>query len=237
MNDIDNNLINTYQVKYHLNSFQNEVSIYKDLQHNNIIKYIDSEVCSNELFIYLEYIPGGSMSNILEKYGLLDERLIKIYLKQILNGTKYIHEKGIVHRDIKSSNVLVDHTGNIKLADFGCSADININILADSQVLTCLKGTLPWMAPEVVNQRKYGRKADIWSIGCLLIEMVTGNPPWGKLDNYMEALYKIGKSSDIPEIPTNITAELSELINLCLKRDPKERADVHTLLNHSFLKQ
>jgi serine/threonine protein kinase len=181
----------------------------------------------------LEYLPGGSIRSILDLYGPLKENLIKIYLKQILIGLKYLHDKGIVHRDIKSANILVDCCGIIKLSDFGSAGQI-LN-QSQNDLLTSLKGTLPWMAPEVVRQNNYGKKADIWSLGCLLIEMSTGKIPWGNIDNYIQAIMKIGKSTLLPDIPHFLSDSLKDFIKQCLVRNPIERAELEVLLNHPFL--
>lgn len=227
---------------------QNEVKIYKQLDHPNIIKFLGSESFDDDLLLYLEYISGGSIKYILDKYGTLNENLIKIFLIQIIDGLEYLHSKGIVHRDIKSANILLDVKGNIKLFDFGCSGqfkekslnfeinEINTNIVNNSEeFLDSLKGTLPWMAPEVVCQKKYGKKADVWSLGCTVLEMVTGKPPWGKLDNFYQAMNRIGKSNEIPEIPDNISDNLKEFLLVCFIRNPKERPNIKKLREQRFV--
>jgi serine/threonine protein kinase len=203
------------------------------LDHPNIIKFIDSEIIENNLFIYLEYISGGSIKYILDKYGPLNENITKIYLKQILEGLEYLHSKQIVHRDIKCANILLDVKGGIKLSDFGCSGQFKDST---EDFLDSLKGTLPWMAPEVMCQCKYGKSADIWSLGCSLIEIATGYPPWGKLDNCYQAMNKIGKSNDIPDIPSFISDNFKDFLIKCFKRNPKERATIKELKEHPFLK-
>lgn len=220
------------------------MKIYQQLDHPNIIKFIDSDVIDNNLFIYLEYISGGSIKYILDKYGPLSENLTKIYLIQILDGLEYLHSKQIVHRDIKCANILLDK-GRIKLSDFGCSGQyidtqlsnsLMKNVNNSEEFLDSLKGTLPWMAPEVICQNKYGKMADIWSLGCTLIEMATSHPPWGKLDNCYQAMTKIGRSSLIPEIPSFLSDNFKDFLLKCFKRDPKERASIGELKDHPFLK-
>jgi serine/threonine protein kinase len=212
------------------------------LEHPNIIKYLDSEIIDGTLFIYLEYISGGSIKYILDKYGIIKENLIKLFLKQILEGLSYLHSRGIVHRDIKAGNILLDIKGNIKLSDFGCSGICKpeeSNTLSNSshcELLQSMKGTLPWMAPEVVLQKKYGKKADVWSLGCTLIEMATASPPWGKLENCYQTMRKIGRTQDIPEIPSTLSKSFQDFILLCLNRDPKQRPKIKDLKEHEFLK-
>ncbi len=188
------------------------------------------------MFIYLEYVSGGSIKYILDKYGPLNENLIKIFLKQILDGLEYLHSKGIVHRDIKSSNILLDIKGNIKLSDFGCSGQFYAQLSNSShEFLDSLKGTIPWMAPEVVCQKKYGKKADIWSLGCTLIEMASGLPPWGKMENCFQAMNKIGRSNETPDIPCFLSDSFKDLISLCLKRNYQDRVYIKELKEHIFL--
>lgn len=211
--------------------------MYQNLEHPNIIKFLGSEVMDDTLFIYLEYIPGGSIKYLLNKYGNFSSKLIKIYLNQMLDGLEYLHSTGVVHRDIKSANVLVDLKGNIKLSDFGVSGQISLKKNEwESGFLESLKGTLLWMAPEVICQTKYGKKADIWSLGCTLLEMATGLPPWGKLENQMEAILKIGKSNENPEIPSYLDEDLIDFLNICFIRNPKERPSAKELKEHKFLK-
>jgi serine/threonine protein kinase len=223
--------------------FKNEVKIFSILDHPNITKYLDSEIIENTYFIYLEYVPGGSLKFIIDKYGPLKENLIKKYLKQILDALEYLHSKKIVHRDIKCANILIDVKGNIKFSDFGCSGQMldddyvnELNSIGNSdEFLDSLKGTLPWMAPEVVLQQKYGKRADIWSLGCTLIELSTGVAPWGKLENFYQAMNKIGRSNDIPEIPATISSNFKDFLTKCLQRNPKDRFTVPQLKGHPFI--
>ena len=155
-------------------NYINEVKIYENLNHPNIIKYIFSEQINNYYFLYLEYIPGGSIKNMVEQFGGFNERLIRKYTKQILIGLKYLHDNKIIHRDIKCANLLIGDKGTIKLTDFGCSKKISLKFSkkdssSNEEYCTSLKGTIPWCAPEVICHKKYGKKADIWSLGCTLI--------------------------------------------------------------------
>jgi serine/threonine protein kinase len=206
------------------------------LNHPNIINCIGSEIINSNLLIYLEYVPGGSLGDLIQRYGPLSEKLIKIYLRQILKGLQYLHSKGIVHRDIKAANILLDTNGVIKLTDFGCSGQISLSSShSENNLLNSIKGSIPWMAPEVICQNRYGCKADVWSLGCLLIELKTGKSPWGKLDNIVQALFKIGRSNAIPEFPLDISDSLKDFLCMCINRNPQNRSDVTSLLNHPFL--
>ena len=220
-------------------NYFNEVKIYEHLNHPNIIKYIFSEQISNYYFLYLEYIPGGSVKSMIDQLGGLNEILIRKYTKQILSGLKYLHDKKIIHRDIKCANILIGNNGILKLTDFGCSKKISMKLgkkdsSSNEEYCTSLKGTIPWCAPEVICHKKYGKKADIWSLGCTLIEM-TGNQPWGNVENIFQVMNKIGKSNLTPEIPDYLSNNFKNFLRQCFKRDPKKRANLKTLMKHNFI--
>lgn len=188
--------------------------------------------------MYLEYVSGGSLKNLINKIGKLNEKLIRKYLIQILDGLEYLHKMKIVHRDLKCSNILLTSEGNIKIIDFGVSTQILASqSMMDNQLLSSLKGTIPWMAPEVINQSKYCKKIDVWSLGCTLIEMCSGKTPWSDInqDNYIQALLKIGNSQDIPNIPNDISSNLKSFLLQCLVRDPKQRKKILDLKKSEFL--
>ncbi|KAH9064131.1 MAP kinase [Lactarius vividus] len=157
-----------------------ESETLKDLDHPNIVQYLGFEETPNFLSIFLEYVPGGSVGSCLRKYGRFEQNVTKYFTEQILSGLEYLHSKGILHRDLKADNILVEKTGICKISDFGISKrtdDIN-----EQNVLTAMQGTVFWMAPEVVNtgKRGYNAKVDIWSVGCVVLEMWAGERPWRK---------------------------------------------------------
>jgi len=176
-------------------ALQAEISLMRSLRHENIVQYLGSQADPAEdplqsvLFIFTEWVPGGSISNILHKFGRLTESVVCNYTAQLLQGLGYLHRKGIVHLDVKPANILVDDRGTIKLADFGASKVLgngslggsinstssssnsnngnggsNGSSLADNQ---SLRGTPYYMAPEIIMQKGAGRKADIWGVGCV----------------------------------------------------------------------
>lgn len=161
-------------------------------------------------------------------------------MKQLLAGLDYLHENKIIHKDIKGANILVDTNGIVKLSDFGCSKIIEktLTLYLKEHKNNGIQGSIPWMAPEVIRQTKYGRKSDIWSFGCTILEMVTGKQPWFgyNFDNPIAAIMKIGLSDEIPEIPEHLSVNLKGFIQECLQRDPQKRSSVNTLLNHQYLK-
>ena len=123
----------------------------------------------------------------------------------------------IIHRDIKGANILVDADGIVKLADFGASKQLQ-NVMGASVQQQSLKGTPYWMAPEVIKQTGHGRQADIWSVGCTMIEMLTGKPPWSHCDTQVSALFHIASSKDPPKLPTDISSVLSSFLLLTFAR-------------------
>lgn len=176
---------------------------------------------------------GGSIAGLIKKYGEFDESLIRIYTKQILEGLEYLHAHNVIHRDIKGANVLVDSNGVVKLADFGGAKRIYNTNTADQY--NSLKGTPYWMAPEVIKQTGHGRFADIWSLGCTIIEMATGHPPWSHYKNQFTALYYIGNATAPPPYPHKLSQTGKDFLSLIFKRNPKKRANVCKLLSHPFI--
>ena len=186
-------------------------------------------------------MSGGNISSLLKKYGPFPEEIIRFYSKQILSGLSYIHSRKVVHKDIKGANILVGNSGNVKLADFGSAqqleTSISISLKSERNNNNNIIGSVPWMAPEVVRQTKYGRKSDVWSFGCTVLEMITGNAPWSnyKFDNPIAAIMKIGLSEELPEIPKEISKDLKDFVKICLVRDQKKRCSVEELKKHPFL--
>ena len=125
---------------------------------------------SNELSIFLEHMPGGSIAELVSRFGKLDESVIRKYTREVLEGLIYLHDKGIIHRDIKGQNILVDNHGVCKLADFGASRHMQS---AESAQNMSFKGTPVFMSPEVILEQRYSKKSDIWSVGCTVLQMAT----------------------------------------------------------------
>ncbi|KNC22858.1 hypothetical protein FF38_03265, partial [Lucilia cuprina] len=170
-----------------LESFTHEISTLSELDHKNIVQYLGFENEQNYLNIFLEYIPGGSLAHKVNTEGPLSEKVAKHFVFQCLEGLQYLHSKGIIHRDIKGANILVDTNNVAKISDFGLSRQEEKFNNRQS-----MKGTVYWMAPEVAKpDGSITTKVDIWSLGCLIVELVTGNHPFPNLEA-MQALYQIG---------------------------------------------
>lgn len=219
-----------------IKDLEEEVRILQGVHHKHVVKYLGSEPIQDNFCIYLEYLPGGSLAKLLYNLGALSEVTVRAYLTQILKGLVYLHSNGVIHRDIKGANILLDSNGKVKLSDFGCSKQYK-NIDTESGFITSIKGSLPWMAPEVIKQKGYGRKADIWSVGCVALEMLTAQKPWNTEDNHVIFMMKIITDNIIPDIPDGISDSAKDFLKNCFQRDPKIRKSAKELLNHSFLKK
>ncbi|KAK9804778.1 hypothetical protein WJX72_004880 [[Myrmecia] bisecta] len=222
------------RVAEHVRDLEMEVNLLKQLDHPNIVRYLGTDRTHEHLNIFLEFVPGGSIASLLSKFGSFKETVIKLYTRQILSGLEYLHAHQIMHRDVKGANILVDNTGLVKLADFGASKQIENLVTIDSGHKS-IKGTPYWMAPEVIKQTGHGRQADIWSVGCTVIEMATGKPPWSQFSSQVSALFHIASSKGPPPIPEALSPECKDFLLLCFNRVPKDRPNATRLLKHPFL--
>ncbi|GAA0147972.1 non-receptor serine/threonine protein kinase [Lithospermum erythrorhizon] len=207
-----------------------EIAMLSRLRHPNIVQYYGSEMVSDRLYIYLEYVSGGSIYKLLKEYGELGETAIRSYTRQILSGLAYLHDKNTVHRDIKGANILVDPNGRVKLADFGMAK----HLTGQAGPLS-FKGSPYWMAPEVIkNTSGCNLAVDIWSLGCTVLEMATSKPPWSQYEG-VAAIFKIGNGKELPEIPKHLSDDGKDFIRQCLQRNPFQRPSAANLLQHPFV--
>ncbi|XP_057978270.1 mitogen-activated protein kinase kinase kinase YODA isoform X3 [Malania oleifera] len=208
-----------------------EIVLLSRLRHPNIVQYYGSGMVDDKLYIYLEYVSGGSIYKLLQEYGQFGEIAIRSYTQQILSGLAYLHAKKTVHRDIKGANILVDPNGRVKLVDFGMAK----HITGQSCPLS-FKGSPYWMAPEVIkNSNGCNLAVDIWSLGCTLLEMSTAKPPWSQYE-WVAAMFKIGNSKDLPTIPDHLSDIGKDFVRQCLQRNPLHRPTAAKLLEHPFVK-
>ncbi|KAK7399199.1 hypothetical protein VNO78_10377 [Psophocarpus tetragonolobus] len=208
-----------------------EIAMLSRLRHPNIVQYYGSETVNDKLYVYLEYVSGGSIYKLVKEYGQLGEIAIRNYTRQILLGLAYLHAKNTVHRDIKGANILVDPSGQIKLADFGMAKHIS-----GSSCPFSFKGSPYWMAPEVIkNSSGCNLMVDIWSLGCTVLEMATTKPPWSQFEG-VAAMFKIGNSKELPTIPDHLSEDGKDFVRLCLQRNPLNRPSAAQLLEHPFVK-
>ncbi|CAH2072592.1 unnamed protein product [Thlaspi arvense] len=216
-----------------IQQLEGEIALLSRLQHPNIVRYRGTAKDESNLYIFLELVSQGSLQKLYKKYPKLMDSAVSSYTRQILDGLKYLHDKEFIHRDIKCANILVDANGAVKLADFGLAKVSKLNDAKSS------KGTPFWMAPEVINLKRttgYGSSADIWSLGCTVLEMLTRQIPYCDLDNPAQALFKIGRGV-LPDIPDTLSQDAKDFVIKCLKVDPEQRPTAAELLNHPFVRR
>lgn len=215
-----------------------EIKVLRNLNHRNIVQCYGMEIVNSTMHIFMEFMAGGSIRDYVSEKGRLNEDQVRCYCYQILEGVEYLHSNMVIHRDIKGANILLTADFKYaKLADFGLSK--RLKRCSTVNGLDATLGSPYWMAPEVVrasssNGEGYGRKADIWSIGCTIIEMLTCKPPWSTMEP-MSAVYNIGSGRTPPEMPKDLSMGLKDILLQMFKRDPKCRPNAKDLLNHPFI--
>uniref|UniRef100_A0A8C9QVZ1 Mitogen-activated protein kinase kinase kinase 4 n=1 Tax=Scleropages formosus TaxID=113540 RepID=A0A8C9QVZ1_SCLFO len=213
-----------------------ELKIFEGIKHPNLVRYFGVELHREEMYIFMEYCDEGTLEEV-SRLGL-QEHVIRLYSKQITTAINVLHEHGIVHRDIKGANIFLTSSGLIKLGDFGCSVKLKNNAQTMPGEVNSTLGTAAYMAPEVITRAKgegHGRAADIWSLGCVLIEMVTGKRPWHEYEHNFQIMYKVGMGHK-PPIPEKLSTEGKDFLCHCLESEPKHRWSASMLLDHPFVK-
>ncbi|XP_071730017.1 mitogen-activated protein kinase kinase kinase 18-like [Rutidosis leptorrhynchoides] len=215
-------------------TLQREQQFLSILDSPYVVSYKGCNITNeNNKFMYnliMEYMPNGTVINAIgdQNYGRFNELEISNYTRQIIQGLEYLHLLGIVHCDIKGANLLVGKSG-VKIADFGCAKWASENVP--------LRGTPMFMAPEVARGEKQGFAADIWALGCVVIEMATSGSVWSDINDPVSILYKIGFLGELPDIPCMLSHKAKDFISKCLIQDPDQRWDASELLKHPFLEQ
>ncbi|KAI8845174.1 kinase-like domain-containing protein [Chytriomyces cf. hyalinus JEL632] len=209
----------------------NEILIMRDSSHPNIVNYLDSFLVKEDLWLVLEYMEGGTLTNIIDN-NTITEPQIAVICNETAKGLQHLHQRSIIHRDIKSDNILLGSSGQVKITDFGYCA----RLTADRGKRATMVGTPYWMAPEVVKQKEYGPKVDMWSLGIMAIECIEGEPPYLDEDP-LKALYLIA-TNGTPTLknPEKLSSQFKNFLGRCLEVDVTKRASSDELVLHPFLK-
>lgn len=211
----------------------NEITVMRESQHPNIVNFLEAYLRGNsDLWVVMEYMEGGPLTDIIEN-NTLNEQQIATICRETCKGLQHLHSKSIIHRDIKSDNMLLDNRGNVKITDFGFCAKLT----DQKNKRATMVGTPYWMAPEVVKQKEYGAKVDVWSLGIMAIEMIESEPPYLN-EEPLKALYMIA-TNGTPKLkhPERLSKELMSFLSCCLCVDVNYRSSTAQLLQHEFLQK
>ncbi|XP_071946341.1 serine/threonine-protein kinase 36-like [Antedon mediterranea] len=210
-----------------LQNLRREIDIMQDLHHENIIEMLDSFETASDVVAVTDYAVG-ELFQILEDDGCLQEEQVRSIACQLVSALYYLHSHRILHRDMKPQNILLGKDGSVKLCDFGFARAMSINTL----VLTSIKGTPLYMAPELVEEKPYDHTADLWSLGCILYELFVGTPPF-----YTNSIFQLVSLiiKDPVKWPKNMSLEFKDFLQGLLTKKPSKRLSWPNLLHHPFV--
>eukprot|EP01012_Entosiphon_sulcatum_P031998 TRINITY_DN40731_c0_g1_i1.p1 TRINITY_DN40731_c0_g1~~TRINITY_DN40731_c0_g1_i1.p1 ORF type:complete len:525 (+),score=79.93 TRINITY_DN40731_c0_g1_i1:43-1617(+) len=211
-----------------LEELENEISVLSHLSHPQIVTYLGARRSGNSLSIFMEYVPGGSLADILNKFGVLAEAVTVLYTNQLLLGLEYLHQMQYVHRDLKAANVLVGIDGRVKLSDFGTA--LKLRDICQMQREERSVGTMAYMPPERARKQLVGPQTDIWALGCMVLEMLTGSALMNNHSNHLAAVYAVAK----PVLPETLSENARDFLDLCFGEE-QVRPCATRLRDHSFV--
>lgn len=215
-------------------SLMDEIRMMRQLRHENLVRYLGSQVSDSKMYIFMEYVPGETLEHLCRACSMTT-RQIQMCIRQVLEALAFLHSYNVVHRDIKGANVLFDAQGVVKVSDFGTAKHLNPFSQSQSNRPA---GTVVYMAPEIMRGDVCTTKADIWSLGCLIIEMAAGKHPFherGFCDG-IQVINAVGVERYTPRIPERLPPSGHHFVSQCLQFDPTARPDATALLGHEFVR-
>ncbi|CAN8004321.1 unnamed protein product [Ixodes hexagonus] len=216
-------------------SMWDEIQMMARLGHPNVLPLLGATRRMNHYNVFVQWMAGGSVASMLDRYGPFSESVILRYTHQVLGGLSYLHQNHILHRDLKGANLLVDGTGrHLKIADFGSASRLSSKATLAGEFQGQLLGTISFMAPEVLRGEDYGRSCDIWSVGCVMIEMATNAHPWSEImaPNHLALMYRISCARSPPPMPESLSLPTQHLMLRCLQLRSQDRPPAGDLLSH-----
>ncbi|OCH92338.1 kinase-like protein [Obba rivulosa] len=205
-----------------------EHDVLKDLDHQNLVQGLGYTEKAGVCTLFLEYVAGGSLQTCIDKYGRINEEVTKSFAREILSALEYLHSKGIIHTHLKSSNILLEPYGRCKVSDFGnCIRD---NGTSADRRLSSAPGSIFWMAPEARNSSDWRSPMDIWSFGCIVLEMWTGRKPWGGVD-----ASSVPMTDPLASEEVTLSPLAEDFRQSCFAKDPSHRATAAQLRQHGYL--
>uniref|UniRef100_A0A8C7UY12 Serine/threonine-protein kinase PLK n=1 Tax=Oncorhynchus mykiss TaxID=8022 RepID=A0A8C7UY12_ONCMY len=205
----------------------NEIELHKTLHHKHVVKFSHHFEDQDNIYIFLELCSRKSLAHIWKARHTLTDPEVRYYLRQIISGLKYLHNRGILHRDLKLGNFFVNENMELRLGDFGLAA--KLETVEQRKKTIC--GTPNYLAPEVLNRQGHGTESDVWSLGCVMYTLMCGNPPFETLD--LKETYKCIKEVKY-NLPSTLSPAAQKLISGILQKDPSDRLTLDQILNHQF---
>ncbi|XP_056419559.1 hormonally up-regulated neu tumor-associated kinase homolog A-like [Hyla sarda] len=224
------------QDSYVLKNMKREPRIHQMIKHPNIVQLYETLETENSYYMVMELCPGGDLMDKICEKKKLDENDVRKYTRQIMSAVEHLHCHGIVHRDLKIENFLLDENGNIKIVDFGLSNTIQYNGLSH-ELLNTQCGSPAYAAPELLANKKYGPKVDVWSIGVCMFAMLTATLPFAVEPFNIKQLLQKMKNGDITPIEPDISKGAVHLVHTLLQPDPQKRPTIKEAMKDKWLNE